>query len=298
MTAPYLSLRARQVLTFLKQKAGVKGFCWWKQERIARAMGCSLRTISGVITELVAAGKIQNTRRGHSNVYTILELAENVAYRGGIPVENVLEGLRSCVSDTQVSAYRPHLHPISEFRKGKEQLACLPEGNLCGMPLASIVPPTITNRHGRVCPNPEFRRIREILENAEPRIRRAANPEAYLRTILAHELGLAAGAGFGDGAQGDPATGASYNAAIVAGSRRPFEIPSPLPAGTSGTSDQEPKSLDRLATTTKGGGRGTGVSLEREETRRKPAARATCDEGTAEQPGTATNAPKGAAGGS
>jgi hypothetical protein len=281
-----LSLRARQVLTFLKQKSGAKGYCWWRQDRLARAMDCCLRTINGAIAELVSGGLVTVTRGRYCNVYTIREIVEKLAYQCGKPVESAVEILKSCVSDTQFSAHLRPPHPISESLKGKEQLACLPEGNLCGVPLASIVPPTITNEYGRVYPNPEFHRVRGILENAEERIRRANDPEAYLRAILQRELGLAAGAGRGYGAPGDPATG---------GSLLPFEGPSLAPAETSGTSAIEPKSLKSVGVTTTTGG---GTADVPQVTRRKPPGSEGGESGAAEgDPGPPWTR-KGASGGS
>src|SRR5271167_1332198 len=81
MSDDRLSLGARQLRSFLRSKIGANGYCWWKQETIARDMERSLRTVNRQVSELVAAGELRSERHGHGNHYILCELAEKVAYR-------------------------------------------------------------------------------------------------------------------------------------------------------------------------------------------------------------------------
>jgi hypothetical protein len=74
------SLGAHQLLTFLRSKSQTKGYCWWKQETIATAMGRGLRTVNRQVRELVKAKRLKSVRHGHGNHYILSDLTEKMAY--------------------------------------------------------------------------------------------------------------------------------------------------------------------------------------------------------------------------
>jgi hypothetical protein len=122
----HLTLGARQLLTFLRSKSGAKGYCWWKQETIARDMERGLRTVNRQVSELVSAGYLKSERHGHGNHYILCDLAEKVAYRTasvGRPVESPAVG----VSDTPNRRIAPEPVSISEIlepENAEEQQHC------------------------------------------------------------------------------------------------------------------------------------------------------------------------------
>jgi hypothetical protein len=116
MSQARLSLGTRQLLAFLRSKSGAKGYCWWKQNTIARAMERGLRTVNRQVSELVAAGDLKVERQRYGNHYRLRDLAAKLAYLAAHeekPVESAPVG----VSDTPIWRIWPTPVSITEFIK-------------------------------------------------------------------------------------------------------------------------------------------------------------------------------------
>ena len=59
-----ISRGARQTLSFLVQRAGTSGRCFWRQEKIAEALGVHPVTIRKHISELASKGRLKVVRKG------------------------------------------------------------------------------------------------------------------------------------------------------------------------------------------------------------------------------------------
>ncbi len=195
-----LAANHKQLYTHLVRRWGREGPCYPRQERLARDLGCSVRSIRMCVEDLEAFGLIARRGRGRgkggdgqSDEYSFLWHPvfdrQNSAIMTGKNEDcdrqepSVLTGKDGRYDRQESTLLTGKLgHPLY-----KEE-ARTAETRTASKPACSLPPPTITNEYGRVDPNPEFRRIRGILENAEPRIRRARNPEAYRRAILQLEL--------------------------------------------------------------------------------------------------------------
>lgn len=226
MTAPRLKLRSRQVLTFLRQKSGRRGFCWWKQSTIAKALGCDLRTINRAIKELVDAGEITSTPHRTCNLYIVRDLSKSLSYLAET-VEKSASYDTPFVPATTNLSYLETPVLICEGSKtlSKQAAPRLTDwlGEYIEAQLACLLPsPTVTNGDGRPHTNPEWRQIQREVENAERRIRKATNPLSYVRGIVLDvrakyaKIERTAGDRAAVVRSGDPATGKGC-------SLRPFE---------------------------------------------------------------------------
>lgn len=117
-----LSLGARQLLTFLRGKAGAKGYCWWKQSTIAEHMDRGLRTVNRQIAELVDAKYLESEPHGHGNHYKLCDLSEKMAYQQPA-VQNPAEITPVGVAATPNWRSGPSPDSITETEEPEEKLA-------------------------------------------------------------------------------------------------------------------------------------------------------------------------------
>lgn len=154
----------RDVYNFLKLKSGKSGECWWGQGRIAAELEMHRYSVIQAIAALVSEGLLESVRRGStSNLYRVREMSQNVT-----------RDVTKCDNASIELNLKKEKKPA-----GREEHHNWVERNF---PAQRIV-----NEYGATVPNPAFRRVMEALRTAQERIRRARDPLAYERAIIAAE---------------------------------------------------------------------------------------------------------------
>lgn len=144
------------------------------QQKLAVGLEVSDRQVRTYLAELRGNGlvSVHQGGNGRAALYSLTSGLTSGLLPGCFPVPYSEPSINDVVMVENFRAVEPQLSSVLQY---KSKLA---------MPAR-----TIQNEYGRECPNPEFYRIRGILENANERIRRARNPAAYERAILERELG-------------------------------------------------------------------------------------------------------------
>ena len=115
-SSPRVSLGTRQLVTFLRARSAKKGYCYWRQEKIAEVMERGLRTVNRQVAEAIGAGLIRSERHGHVNVYTPCDLIGKVAYREAA-VQKPAHSAAAGASDTPNWRIEPPPVSITEILK-------------------------------------------------------------------------------------------------------------------------------------------------------------------------------------
>ena len=148
-----LSRGARRLQSFFQQKQNTAGESWWGLDRIAAELGYHERTIRRWANDLRESGELTWKRRGStSNIFRLIG-------------QNVRTDRTKC----PIASIFTELKPREEAKQ------------------AEMPPYEVPNEFGRMAINPEYQRIRAVLEAAEDRISRARSPDAYARAIIERE---------------------------------------------------------------------------------------------------------------
>jgi hypothetical protein len=156
----------RAVLTFLRSKGGAtERGCWWRQKKMAVEIGVPVRSLQRYLAQLEALGSIRVQHRcSTTNLYFVVGKAVEIKPVLACPYAKMAN------ASIELNIQTP---------KKPAALAVSASGE---MP-----PYQVPNEFGRMIVNPEYARIRDVLHAADDRIRRARDPGAYARAIIARE---------------------------------------------------------------------------------------------------------------
>jgi hypothetical protein len=162
----------RVVLDFLISKGGLaERGCWWRQKRMRDELGIPHRSLQRYLSQLEKLGELRVEHRSSTtNLYFV--------------VENAV-GNQSNPHAKMAAPHAKLAHASIEVNLNTERKPAARETRSAEMPAYQIA------YEGRMVINPEYQRVREALALADGRIRRARNPEAYARAIIARERGVA-----------------------------------------------------------------------------------------------------------
>jgi hypothetical protein len=155
-----------------------------------RAVQAPRRSVDRALRRLIDRGAISSVRggRGHPPRFTIHMSVETL-----------------CKTEAELAYHVAHQTPesgipngsVSILKKASEEQESKQACPLCKKPpqketrsfeRVEMPPMRVMNEYGWLQDNPEYYRIRGILENASERIRRARNPEALVQFILRTEI--------------------------------------------------------------------------------------------------------------
>ena len=157
-----LSRGAQRLKSFFQSKQNDAGESWWSLPRIGQALGgYDERSVRRWAYELRAAGELVWDRRGStSNLWKLQDSSG----------QNVRTEWTKCPNASIELNLKTEKKPAAREDRSVE------------MP-----PYEVPNEFGRLVVNPEYQWVREALLRADDRIRRARNPEAYARAVIAGE---------------------------------------------------------------------------------------------------------------
>ena len=161
--------------TLLVRRAGRDGLCFPGLRNLAEGLGNrSLRSVKMLIDDLEAFGLVALRRRGDGQRGEFTFLWH--------PIFASVQRCKNGESEVQEPAVQKCKNERPLYREEART------GETRTSKQAQLPPPTITHPAGRVEPNPEYRRVVEVLRKAAPRIRAAKDPARYEQAIIRAEM--------------------------------------------------------------------------------------------------------------
>lgn len=164
----------KRLYTLLVRRAGRDGLCFPGVEALAVDLGKSPRSVKMMVDDLEAFGLISHRRRGDGQRGEFTFLWHPIFVSG--------QRCKNGRSEVQESAFQTCKNEQPLYREEART------GETRTSKQAELPPPTITHPAGRVEPNPEYRRVVEVLRKAAPRIRAAKDPARYEQAIIMAEM--------------------------------------------------------------------------------------------------------------